>query len=42
MGRESLRYAEERHDVHKLNAVIMQAMGLTGDVAATQRLATGG
>jgi glycosyltransferase involved in cell wall biosynthesis len=28
MGRESRHYAEERYDVHKVNAVIMQEMGL--------------
>ncbi len=28
MGRESRRYAEERYDVHKVNAVMLQEMGL--------------
>jgi glycosyltransferase involved in cell wall biosynthesis len=28
MGRESRRYAEERYDVHKVNAEMMKAMGL--------------
>jgi glycosyltransferase involved in cell wall biosynthesis len=28
MGKESRRYAEERYDVHKVNAVIMREMGL--------------
>jgi glycosyltransferase involved in cell wall biosynthesis len=30
MGRESRRYAEERYDVHKVNAAILSAMGLGG------------
>jgi hypothetical protein len=28
MGRESRRRAEEKYDVHKVNRVILQAMGL--------------
>lgn len=28
MGRESHRYAEERYDVHKVNATMLEAMGL--------------
>jgi len=28
MGRESRRYAEERYDVHKVNAVMMRGMGM--------------
>ncbi len=28
MGRESRLYAEERYDVHKVNAVMLRGMGL--------------
>ena len=28
MGRESRRYAEERYDVHKVNAVMLREMGI--------------
>lgn len=28
MGRKSRRYAEERYDVHKVNAVLLREMGL--------------
>jgi len=31
MGRESRRYAEERYDVHKVNAVMMREMGMGKD-----------
>lgn len=31
MGRESRRYAEERYDVRKVNAVMLEAMGLSCD-----------
>ena len=31
MGAQSLQIAREKYDVHKVNAVILQAMGLYGD-----------
>jgi glycosyltransferase involved in cell wall biosynthesis/GNAT superfamily N-acetyltransferase len=32
MGKESRSYAEERYDVHKVNAVILREMGLSSDI----------
>ena len=40
MGRESRRYAEERYDVHKVNAVMMREMGMGMGGGGGDRLKT--